>query len=370
MSRKKTQAEFIQEIKDIHKDAITVLGDYKNRDTPIKIRCNNCHREFNMIPYSLINGRGCKYCSNNQRFTVEDIQKEIDYLYGKGKFVVSGKYKNNQTKMKFTYTPTGEYCMQTINHMYDGYNFKYSKKVPLINKHKVKKINTKVKVKHNKLIVTDTASFKKELFKRQGDRFTVIGEYKGMRLPIKVRCNNCGQVMDTQAQILIEYGSCRVCRGLTKSRGETILYSIFKYNNIPFEYQKTIRVPENHHAMYNDFTFTNPKLVIEFDGRQHRDTSMNWYSKEYAERDSYKDKWAKDNGYKMLRLDKLNLAYIKTKLMPYFGDLNIPEKVEMGNYYLPIKQIYNDSFKLQPKDIFLKYGIEENTYRKILKLYK
>lgn len=61
----KTQEEFEEQVYKIHKDYITVLGDYINSHTKINIRCNKCGYEWCIKPSHLLDGHSCPNCNKS-----------------------------------------------------------------------------------------------------------------------------------------------------------------------------------------------------------------------------------------------------------------------------------------------------------------
>ena len=63
--RRSKEAEFIKGVKNkFGEDAFDLSNVcFVNIDTKVKITCNKCGREFEITPYHLLNGVGCKYCS-------------------------------------------------------------------------------------------------------------------------------------------------------------------------------------------------------------------------------------------------------------------------------------------------------------------
>lgn len=92
---------FVEQMKEINPN-ITILEDYINSNTPIKVKCKTCEYEWKARPYHLKQGKGCKKC---------DFQKKSK-MYSKGmeafkdelKLIdntieVSGEYKNGKEKV-------------------------------------------------------------------------------------------------------------------------------------------------------------------------------------------------------------------------------------------------------------------------------
>jgi len=62
-----SQEEFINKSKEIHGDKYDYSKVvYINMTTPVKIICRKCGYEFEQMPYSHLQGHGCKYCNKSR----------------------------------------------------------------------------------------------------------------------------------------------------------------------------------------------------------------------------------------------------------------------------------------------------------------
>jgi hypothetical protein len=98
----KTHEQFMEEIADIIKDEFTILGKYINYATKIKVKHNICGHIQETVPQSIKQKR-CPKCSKNLRRTTEQYKKDVFKLVGK-EFTVIGEYKNIKTKVKMKHT--------------------------------------------------------------------------------------------------------------------------------------------------------------------------------------------------------------------------------------------------------------------------
>lgn len=58
---KKTTEKFAKELHSKHPN-LEVLEEYKNCETPIKVKCNKCGTQWSSSPVNLLKGKGCKEC--------------------------------------------------------------------------------------------------------------------------------------------------------------------------------------------------------------------------------------------------------------------------------------------------------------------
>ena len=62
--KRKSHEQFVDELFNINPN-IEVIGTYKKKNIPIKIKFKECGHSYETSPTSLLIGRNCKYCSNN-----------------------------------------------------------------------------------------------------------------------------------------------------------------------------------------------------------------------------------------------------------------------------------------------------------------
>lgn len=98
--------EFEEKIKSIHGNHITLLGKYTGYSGKIKIRHEDCGREFEVTCGDLSQGKGCRYCAGTMLKTQEQFEEDIFNLYGE-EYSVLGKYKNAKTKLKMRHNLCG-----------------------------------------------------------------------------------------------------------------------------------------------------------------------------------------------------------------------------------------------------------------------
>jgi very-short-patch-repair endonuclease len=109
-SHKKTTRQFKQEVFDLVGNEYTVLGEYKNTNTRIKVRHNKCGNVYYVIPTNfLYGGTRCFNCSYNHRtgLTLDDFKNDVYNLVGDEYTVVGNTYKNNKTPIAIRHNKCG-----------------------------------------------------------------------------------------------------------------------------------------------------------------------------------------------------------------------------------------------------------------------
>ena len=99
----KTTKTFKKEVKELVKNEYSVLEEYVNNRTKIKMRhnCNNCNNhEYYVKPNHFLEGRRCPKCASLKLVkTAETFKKEV-YDLVKDEYFVLTEYKNAHTKIK------------------------------------------------------------------------------------------------------------------------------------------------------------------------------------------------------------------------------------------------------------------------------
>lgn len=297
MGRRKTHDEFIEDVYKVWEDEITVISEYKGTLNKVKVRHNSelCGgHEYEVRASSLLSLDGCPRCKrikngSHLRMSIDDVKNDL-YKYKGNEFeILSKEYINNDTKMLVKHNKKG--CNRTFyitrsalfrnknicSHC--GIKKKPSIKITPVEYEKkfasklgegftllstYTKNTDKVKVRHvcgyeqwvrplvflergncNKCIKNElikkmlktTEEFKKEVYLKYGDEFSILEDYKGVKKPIKVRHNseNCKYHIFkvTPGGFLTKKGStCPKCSKVYKRTSEDFREEINKlYNN-------------------------------------------------------------------------------------------------------------------------------------------
>ena len=118
-------------------------------------------------------------------------------------------------------------------------------------------------------------------------------------------------------------GNTQSCGCSKLSHGEMKIKSLLEEYNIPFEQEKSFPDcvnPSTNRLLRFDF-FVNNQYLIEFDGKQHYEQSLNWEPLEDIQRrDRIKDAWCKEHNITLIRIPytRLNTLTIED-LLPKRG---------------------------------------------------
>ena len=83
--RKKTHNQFVEELRKAN-PSITVLSNYVNSRTKIKVQGKNCGHIWETRPYDLLNGHGCPECryihnSERTKYSNDLFLEQVTFCY-------------------------------------------------------------------------------------------------------------------------------------------------------------------------------------------------------------------------------------------------------------------------------------------------
>lgn len=116
--RTMTNAEFVKRVESAWGNDYTLLSEYVNSDTPIKVKHNKCGNIYMTRPADFIRGHGCLKCSYverapkigvNRRTPLSDVKKSIKDILG-DQYVVLTKdydYKGNRQHISIKHLVCG-----------------------------------------------------------------------------------------------------------------------------------------------------------------------------------------------------------------------------------------------------------------------
>lgn len=130
MSRQKTPKEFEQEIYNLVGDEYTVLTPYVKSKTKLKMRHNKCGYEYMVRPNDFLNGHRCPKCRGVYKPTTEQFKQKVYNLVG-NEYTVVGEYINTMTKIKMRHNVCGKVNEYIPNNFLRGsrcFNCSYKKR--------------------------------------------------------------------------------------------------------------------------------------------------------------------------------------------------------------------------------------------------
>lgn len=210
---KKFAIEQIEKFVKGNSDCKLLDEEYVNQDTKMKFQCK-CGNIFETTfsRFKNKNKRQCSECGKKSRIKKrrkphKEFCKQIYELVG-NEYLVLGEYKNNCTKVLMKHNK--------CEHSYEVTpgNFLRGKKCPNC-------FGTPKK---------DTEQFKKEVFKKWGNEYKVLGQYKSNNLKILVEHTGCRFKWLTLPRHLLEGHGCPKCSNNIKKDIEIFKKELSKIN--------------------------------------------------------------------------------------------------------------------------------------------
>lgn len=246
------------------------------------------------MPYNHLQGKGCLYCSNNQKYSIDEFIKRANIKHN-NKFIYNNiNYVNNLTKIEIECKIHGVFLQYPGSHLMDIGCSDCSGNRKSNEKEFIKKAN----LKHNNLY----------------DYKDVI--YKNNSTKVNIFCRIHGDFMQTPRDHLSGRG-CSICKN---SKGEIEIKKILDKKCIRYEKQFIFDdLKYINHLKFDFAIFNKDKLycLIEYNGEQH------YKFKKLFHRDL--------KGFSIMKKrDNLKKRYCKINYIPLFiikYDENIEEKI-------------------------------------------
>lgn len=167
--RRKTQAEFIDEVEKEQDHRIEVIGQYKNIDTKVEVKCRKCGLHWKANPYNLTHVKVGENCNHVVTLSAEDVQAKIDKATN-GSVTMIGKYKGVTKKAKMRCNNCGYEWDTQPNLVCRGLS------------HCPKEAG---------VLVHNTKWFKEQVQKNNPHKYKVLGQYINWETKIKIFCKKC-----------------------------------------------------------------------------------------------------------------------------------------------------------------------------------
>lgn len=375
MIPRKTHANFCKEVYGLVGEEYTILGQYINAKTKIKIQHNKCHYIYDVTPDGFFKGRRCPQCNQDFAKSTDQFKNEV-YQLVNDEYIVISDYKNNKTKVQL------QHNIDTCNHIFSMLPnaFLRGEKCPVCaqkikaekRKYTIEKIKHFVEVESKSGCKLDTdiyVGYKKKLRVLCSDcGKPYLVSFDNFVRKQKYRCNKCQKVIGSLKQAdtiesVIEFVKnnssskllsdkyenahqkllfeceCgnnfittmnsfktkhkRQCNECTSSKGEKEIARYLKQNYISFIPEFKFIDCKNYRQLPFDFAifdvYSNLSYLIEYQGPHHyKPTRFNGISLEIA----------KENFLRTIKNDKIKNDYclknnIKLIKIPYGDFKNI-----------------------------------------------
>ena len=312
-----TPEQFVEKIYKKHKDKYTILGTYTNNTTPIEVRYNNCGHVAKTKPFRILAGKECPICNPYKRLTNDDIRKRLHDMYG-DEYQLVGDYVNNTTDIK-------------IKHIVCGNDFDKKPVNIFREKHDLCPICFS-SARGGCLIqgVNDIHTLKPELERFMLNMEDAYSFTPNSNKDIMWKCPECGHEFPRTIYNVANRGfGCELC-GSKISYGERFVMELLKYLDVDFEVQF---LPKWVDYSRYDFAFKVGDIdyIVEVDGGWHFvDNKMSGQTaEETVLKDRLKELAAMKNGYTVIRIDY------------NYGDHNRYDYIENSVLNSPLAELFD-----------------------------
>jgi Zn finger protein HypA/HybF involved in hydrogenase expression len=221
------------------------------------------------------------------RISHNDYLKKCFEKYGNIYSYEKTKYVNRRSKITIGCSKHGDFIQEAGSHLY---NRKGCPKCGL------EKISDKVRLSNSEFVL----KAKKEHGFEKYDYSLVV--YKGAKIDVEIICKKHGSFFQKPNYHLSGNG----CPKCSESKGEIKISEFLKRENIEYVRQKKFVSCRNKKELPFDFYIPSKNILIEFDGQQH-EKDIDFFSKKYSHsllkrNDEIKNKFAKQNNFKLLRI--------------------------------------------------------------------
>jgi DNA-directed RNA polymerase subunit RPC12/RpoP len=121
----KTHRQFANEVFYIFGVEYTVLGEYTHNKNKIKVRHNVCCNVYDAQPSCLLNGNGCKKCSDKlnglKRRKTHDVLEQEIRKKGNGEYILLSEYLGDNKHIKLKHLVCGHKYSVTPSNFLSGY---------------------------------------------------------------------------------------------------------------------------------------------------------------------------------------------------------------------------------------------------------
>lgn len=305
---KRTQEDFINQVKEKHGNKFEVLSEYIGYDKKVTIKCNDCGDIFQISPSELFrkkkgNELFCANCSGRKR--ISDIDSVNEILENDNINIVCIKYSGNLIDIS---SFRCNVCGYEWDAAFNSLKNSKSRCPSCSNKKRIKtidEVNNILAETNRDLVCIDYA-----------------GRVKGESI---FYCNKCGRIWTTSFdKIKNDNNGCPYCN---ESKGELQICSILDNYNINYIRQYKFDNCRNKNPLPFDFAiFINNDLfcLIEYDGELHYKNIEKYNQLKITQkRDKIKTEYCNKNNIQLIRI-------------PYW---------EFENIEYILKQAFLDNFK-------------------------
>jgi len=379
MTRKLTQEEFEDKVKQVHNGKIIVLSKYTTSKFKVHFKDTRCgHDWWSAAGPCYQRGSGCPICGakfGTRIKSTQQVKKELDDCTN-GEYTMLTKFKGMHKEIVLLHKKCGYKWSTRLDSVINGNqrcpdcshhrkltteDFKQQVISSIGNDYTVlseyKNSTTKIKMRHEVCgteyevspnnVVTNhsrcpkcfgTPKHTQEevqqiITDKLGPEFKLVSQYYNSKKPITVEHTTKHHKFSTRINTILQDAiSCPICN---ESHMESLTRQYLIAHNITFESQK--RFPDCRYKRELPFDFYLPEnnTLIELDGGQHFKEVPYFNQREGLTtrtcRDTIKDKYCTDKGINLIRIGYSELDNLTNDLDKYLS--NFQGIIKVGKEY-------------------------------------
>lgn len=185
--------KFIENLEDKFKDRYILVGEYINGDRKTLFKHKGCDKTFSITPNKILNKtvEDCPYCKDKNTSRADKFKSKL-YKKHKSEYVLVGEYVKYDKKALFKHRECNSLFWDT------PYN--------------ILKKDTPCKKCATKKRIIPIEEVKRRINVKNGDIYSLAGEYMGTEKDIPVMCNRCGHVFEITPVKLFRKKVCPNCK--------------------------------------------------------------------------------------------------------------------------------------------------------------
>lgn len=235
---------------------IIIMSEYVSAHTKMVFKCKICGNDFEMRPYSALNGNNCPVCSIRNKRESQLLSND-EFIQRLRKYNPNveplEKYEGAHTKIRCRCKIHNHEWSTTPGELYNGSG------CPECCSERL-----------HKALSWSKDDFVIRLEKINPDIYP-IGEYINTQSPIECRCKKCGYIWHPKPNNLL-YGKVTGCpKCQSYSKGEDRIQEYLELNHIQYRIHKTYPdlLGVGGKRLSFDFYLPEYNLLIEYQGQQH-----------------------------------------------------------------------------------------------------
>lgn len=261
---------------------IKILSDYQGVKSKIKCKCLKCDGEWETKAKNLLRGNGCPICNkSNPKLTTEQYKAQVKEI--NPNIIIVGEYTGNSNRIACQCAICGYEWYPFANTIKSGHGCPNCKAL-------------KDRLSHEEFI---------RRMKNINPFIEIIGEYETALIPLEAKCLVCGKIFKTKPSGLLRKTGCPYCN---LSKGERDISIFLDKNNIKYIQQKKYcgLIGLGGGNLAYDFYLPDYNLLIEYQGRQHKEPIKGFVEGEWfeyvKEHDNRKKNYAKEHNIQLLEI--------------------------------------------------------------------